>query len=114
MSVMRSCRRGTSSHPRGVTETGSWLGRDIGLCHAAGVTPTELLCIPTPIRIRTGEFARCQRRIFGSHRGYRPRCQGFKIGGELYGINDWFADGATAKFCSRCRRTLRETRNLEL
>ena len=24
---------------------------------------------------------------------------GFKVGDEIYGMNDWFADGATAEFC---------------
>ena len=25
--------------------------------------------------------------------------QGFEVGDEVYGMNDWFADGATAEFC---------------
>ena len=25
--------------------------------------------------------------------------QDFKVGDEVYGMNDWFADGATAEFC---------------
>ena len=25
--------------------------------------------------------------------------RGFKVGDEVYGMNDWFADGATAEFC---------------
>ena len=25
--------------------------------------------------------------------------QGFEVGDEVYGMNDWFADGATAEYC---------------
>jgi NADPH:quinone reductase-like Zn-dependent oxidoreductase len=68
---------------------------------AAGVTPTELLWSPT-IRARDGaprkgavpghEFS-CVIAGLGKHTNR------FKVGQEVYGMNDWFADGASAEFC---------------
>src|SRR5215471_8385353 len=68
---------------------------------AAGVTPTELLWYPTTHtkegETRTGavpghEFSGV---IAALGRGVRD----FNVGDEIYGMNDWFADGATAEFC---------------
>jgi NADPH:quinone reductase-like Zn-dependent oxidoreductase len=69
--------------------------------HAAGVTPTELLWYPTTHTrsndLREGaipghEFAGV---VFEIGQGVT----GFDVGQEIYGMNDWFADGATAEFC---------------
>src|SRR5262249_36367809 len=69
--------------------------------HAAGVTPTELLWYPTThtksgtARMRTvpgHEFS-------GVITAIGRDVQGFEVGDEIYGMNDWFADGATAEFC---------------
>jgi len=69
--------------------------------HAAGVTPTELLWYPTThtksgtARMRTvpgHEFS-------GVITAIGKDVQGFEIGEQVYGLNDWFADGATAEFC---------------
>jgi NADPH:quinone reductase-like Zn-dependent oxidoreductase len=68
---------------------------------AAGVTPTELLWFPTTQTKdgapRTGavpghEFSGVVAEL-GKH------ASGFEVGQEIYGLNDWFADGATAEFC---------------
>ena len=69
--------------------------------HAAGVTPTELGWYPTTQAKdgtpRTGavpghEFSGVIAAL-GNH------TSGFEVGQEVYGLNDWFADGATADFC---------------
>ena len=68
---------------------------------AAGVTPTELLWYPTihtkqgTLRVRAvpgHEFS-------GSVAAAGKGSQGFSVGDEIYGMSDWFADGATAEFC---------------
>ena len=67
---------------------------------AAGVTPTELLWYPTthtpdgkPRRnaVPGHEFS-------GVVAALGPGSTGFEIGQEVYGMNSWFADGATAEF----------------
>jgi NADPH:quinone reductase-like Zn-dependent oxidoreductase len=69
--------------------------------HAAGVTPSELLWYPTThtksgtARMRTvpgHEFS-------GVITAIGKDVQEFEVGDEVYGLNDWFADGATAEFC---------------
>jgi NADPH:quinone reductase-like Zn-dependent oxidoreductase len=69
--------------------------------HAAGVTPSELLWHPTThtkdgqARLRAvpgHEFSGIVAKL-GKHVG------GFELGQAIFGMNDWFADGATAEFC---------------
>ena len=69
--------------------------------HAAGVTPTELSWYPTTHNpdgtprsnaIPGHEFSGIVARI-GS------RVKGFAPGDEVFGMNDWFANGATAQYC---------------
>ena len=69
--------------------------------HAAGVTPTELLWYPATHAAdgtrRTGaipghEFSGTVERV---GEGVDPE----QIGSEVFGMNDWFADGATADYC---------------
>src|SRR5262245_21672110 len=69
--------------------------------YAAGVTPTELLWYPTThtksgtARVRAvpgHEFS-------GVITAIGKEVQGFEVGDEVYGMNDWFADGANAEFC---------------
>src|SRR5215470_5601859 len=69
--------------------------------HAAGVTPTELLWYPTThaksgtARVRAvpgHEFS-------GVITAIGKDVQDFEAGDEVYGMNDWFADGATAEYC---------------
>jgi NADPH:quinone reductase-like Zn-dependent oxidoreductase len=68
---------------------------------AAGVTPTELGWYPTTHRpdgtqrigaVPGHEFS-------GEVAGLGEGAEGFEVGQEIYGFNDWFADGATAEFC---------------
>jgi NADPH:quinone reductase-like Zn-dependent oxidoreductase len=69
---------------------------------AAGVTPTELLWYPTT-HTSTGatrlhavpghEFAGVVAAVGAGVGG------GVAVGQEVFGMNDWFADGATAEFC---------------
>ena len=67
----------------------------------AGVTPSELMWYPTTHTkdggARTGaipghEFA-------GVVAAAGVGVTGFAVGDEVYGMNDWFSDGATAEYC---------------
>ncbi|HTV05070.1 MAG TPA: NADP-dependent oxidoreductase [Acidobacteriaceae bacterium] len=69
--------------------------------HAAGVTSPELDWYPTthtqsgqprPNAVPGHEFS-------GTVAALGPNAQGFEVGQAVYGMNDWFADGATAEFC---------------
>jgi NADPH:quinone reductase-like Zn-dependent oxidoreductase len=69
--------------------------------HAAGVTPTELLWYPTT-HDKDGEK---RSRAIPGHEfsgvvaAVGREADGFEVGQEVYGMNDWFADGALAEFC---------------
>ena len=69
--------------------------------HAAGVTPTELLWYPTT-HTKSGT-ARTRavpgHEFSGVIAAIGKDVQDFEVGDEVYGMNDWFADGATAEFC---------------
>jgi NADPH:quinone reductase-like Zn-dependent oxidoreductase len=69
--------------------------------HAAGVTPTELLWYPTSHSSAGGprvgaipghEFSGVVERTGSS-------VDASWLGREVYGMNDWFADGASAEYC---------------
>jgi NADPH:quinone reductase-like Zn-dependent oxidoreductase len=68
---------------------------------AAGVTPTELLWYPTTHTksgaMRTGAVPGHE--FSGIIAALATGADGFNVGDEIYGMNDWFADGATAEFC---------------
>jgi NADPH:quinone reductase-like Zn-dependent oxidoreductase len=69
--------------------------------HAAGVTPTEVLWYPTT---HTKEGTERKRAVPGHEfsgviAASGKNVQGFSVGDDVYGMNDWFADGATAEFC---------------
>ncbi len=71
--------------------------------HAAAVTPTELLWAPTwaardgaprPLPVIPGhEFS-------GEVAGLGEGVTAVAVGEAVYGMNDWFADGAQAEYCS--------------
>jgi NADPH:quinone reductase-like Zn-dependent oxidoreductase len=69
--------------------------------HAAGVTPAELLWYPTT-HTKSG-IARTRavpgHEFSGVITAIGKDVEGFEVGDEVYGMNDWFADGATAEFC---------------
>jgi NADPH:quinone reductase-like Zn-dependent oxidoreductase len=69
--------------------------------YGAGVTPTELIWYPT-----THEKDGTARRnaipgheFSGVVAGVGEGASGFAVGDEVYGMNDWFSEGATAEYC---------------
>jgi NADPH:quinone reductase-like Zn-dependent oxidoreductase len=68
---------------------------------AAGVTPTELSWYPSTHtkdgRARTGAVPGHE--FSGVIEALGKGTSDFHAGDEIYGMNDWFADGATAEFC---------------
>src|SRR5258708_31762253 len=70
--------------------------------HAVGVTPTELLWYPTTHR-KSGEARSAV--VPGHEFSGRIAALGdgietcFSTDQEVFGMNDWYADGATAEFC---------------
>lgn len=103
---MRSVQLADSSHgPRFVeaeapTPTAGSGEVLVQVC-AAGVTPSELLWYPTTHKkdgthrthaVPGHEFS-------GVIAGVGPGVTEFAVGNEVYGLNDWFAEGATAEFC---------------
>jgi len=69
--------------------------------HAAGVTPSELLWYPTThTKSGTARILAVPGHEFsGVIAALGKDVKEFKIGDEVYGLNDWFVDGATAEFC---------------
>ncbi len=68
---------------------------------AAGVTPTELIWYPT-IHTKSGERRRHAvpgHEFSGVVAGVGEGVSNTLLGQEVYGMNDWFADGATAEYC---------------
>lgn len=77
------------------------LGEILIHVHAAGVTPTELLWYPTT-HTKSGTARMCAvpgHEFSGVIAAIGKNIQGFEVGNEVYGMNDWFSDGATAEFC---------------
>ncbi len=75
---------------------------------ASGVTPTELHWYPTT-HAKDGSPRACAvpgHEFSGVVTALGKNANGFKTGQEIYGMSDWFADGATAELC------LTETRNV--
>ncbi|MGE5612464.1 MAG: NADP-dependent oxidoreductase [Bacillota bacterium] len=68
---------------------------------AAGITSTELSWYPT-LHTKTGEkrhHAIPGHEFAGTVAAVGPKTSGVGVGHEIYGMNDWFADGATADYC---------------
>lgn len=69
--------------------------------YASGVTPTEVLWYPTTHK-KNGET---RSRAIPGHEfsgviaAMGEDTTGFEIGQEVYGMNDWFSDGAMAEYC---------------
>src|SRR5215510_10216202 len=69
--------------------------------YAAGVTPTEVLWYPTT-HDKSGEKRSCAvpgHEFSGVVAAVGEDTAGFALGDEVYGMNDWFADGAMAEYC---------------
>ena len=69
--------------------------------HAVGLTPTEPLWSPTT---HTQDGGKRSGAIMGHEfsgviAAVGEDAAGFEIGEEVYGMNDWFADGALAEYC---------------
>ena len=69
--------------------------------YAAGVTSKELLWYPTTHNKNGEPRSRAVpgHEFSGVIAAVDEDVRGFVIGTEVYGMNDWFADGATAEFC---------------
>jgi NADPH:quinone reductase-like Zn-dependent oxidoreductase len=68
---------------------------------AAGVTPTELIWYPTTHN-KDGSDRRNAvpgHEFSGIIAALGTGVEGFRVGDEVYGMNDWFADGATGEYC---------------
>jgi NADPH:quinone reductase-like Zn-dependent oxidoreductase len=69
--------------------------------HAAGVTPTELIWSPTTQTkegaVRTNAIPAHE--FSGVVAATGSGVKDFRAGQEVYGMNDWFAEGALAEFC---------------
>jgi NADPH:quinone reductase-like Zn-dependent oxidoreductase len=69
--------------------------------YAAGITPTELAWYPTS-HTKSGEKrtgAVPSHEFSGEIADIGDAVEGLSIGQEIYGMNDWFADGALAEYC---------------
>ena len=69
--------------------------------HAAGVTPTELIWYPTT-NTNAGEkreHAIPGHEFSGVIAEVGDSVSGFATGQTVFGMSDWFADGATAEYC---------------
>ncbi len=69
--------------------------------HASGVTPTEVVWYPST-HTKTGEAR--QHAVPGHEFSGVVAAVGeggsdFQVGDEIYGMSDWFAEGATAEYC---------------
>jgi NADPH:quinone reductase-like Zn-dependent oxidoreductase len=69
--------------------------------YAAGVTPTELLWYPTSHTKDGGSRTHAipGHEFSGVVAEIGDGVEGVAVGDEVFGMNDWFADGATAEFC---------------
>ena len=69
--------------------------------YAAGVTPTEVIWYPTTHTKdggpRTGAVPAHE--FCGEISAIGEGVSGWEVGREVYGMNDWFADGALAEYC---------------
>jgi NADPH:quinone reductase-like Zn-dependent oxidoreductase len=77
------------------------LGEVLVRVHAAGVTATELIWYPTTHTkdgaARTGAIPAHE--FSGVIAEVGSDVRDVKVGQEIYGVNDWFADGALAEYC---------------
>src|SRR5690349_15211618 len=69
--------------------------------HAVAVTPTELLWYPTSHTKDGGprSSAVLGHEFSGEIAACGEGVEGLTIGQEVYGMNDWFAEGALAEYC---------------
>ena len=98
---VNSAKQGPVLIPAELQKPEPGVGEILVHVHAAGVTPTELLWYPTTHTksgtARTGAVPGHE--FSGVITAIGKDVQDFEIGDEVFGMNDWFADGATAEFC---------------
>lgn len=77
------------------------LGEVLVRVHAAGVTPTELSWYPTWHTAAGGDrlAAILGHEFSGVVEAVGEGVSGVSLGDAVFGMNDWFADGATAEHC---------------
>ena len=68
---------------------------------AAGVTPTEKLWYPTSHYVDGTVRSKAipGHEFSGTVAGIGAGATGYSLGDTVFGLNDWFAEGATAEFC---------------
>lgn len=92
---------GTALVDREIPVPGLGAGDVLIRVHAAGVTPTEIEWYPTT-HTKAGTARRDPvpgHEFSGVVADLGAEAQGFQVGDAVYGMNDWFADGATAEYC---------------
>lgn len=103
---MRAFRLTASQNPPALQETeapvpAAGASQVLVKVYAAGVTPTELPWYPTSHNkdgsARTGAIPGHE--FSGVVAALGADAQGFAVGDAVFGMNDWFADGATAEYC---------------
>lgn len=70
--------------------------------HATAVTPTEFQWFPTwntPAKQPRPFPVVLSHEFSGEIESLGPNVTGLKVGDAVYGLNDWFANGAQAEFC---------------
>jgi NADPH:quinone reductase-like Zn-dependent oxidoreductase len=69
--------------------------------HAAGVTPSELIWQPTTHTKEGGPRSNAipSHEFSGVIAEVGSGVRDFRVGQEIYGMNDWYADGALAEYC---------------
>ncbi|MDK2744568.1 MAG: NADP-dependent oxidoreductase [Nitrospira sp.] len=70
--------------------------------HATAITPTEFAWYPTFHTLEGGErpFPIILGHEFsGVVEAVGPECTGVRVGDHIYGLSDWFIDGAQAEYC---------------
>ena len=76
--------------------------------HAAGVTPSELTWYPTTQArdggVRSGAIPGHE--FSGVIQAVGAHLDANEIGQDVFGMNDWFADGATADYCTAPRSAI--------
>jgi NADPH:quinone reductase-like Zn-dependent oxidoreductase len=98
---VNSAKQGPVLIPAELQKPEPGVGEILVHVHAAGVTPTELLWYPTThTKSGTARAGAVPGHEFsGVITAIDKDVQDFEIGDEVFGMNDWFADGATAEFC---------------
>ena len=98
---VNSARQGPVLIPATTPQPEARPGEVLIRVRAASVTPTELLWSTTTHTkegaVRTGAVPGHE--FSGTVAALGANVRTFEVGDEIYGMNDWYAEGATAEFC---------------